>query len=142
MGRGAGRHLLAAALLLRAASALAQTPADADAEAAGRIVVQQLEAFRRDDFDTAFSFASAEIHEIFDRARFEAMVRDSYPEIARSASASIDGSRHGPEGRLYLLVRVRGVNGQSIEAVYEMVLEAGQWRINGVVTRPSTEEKV
>jgi uncharacterized protein DUF4864 len=141
MVRGLGRHLLAAALLARAASALAQAPPDADVEAAGRIVVQQLEAFRRDDFDTAFSFASAEIHELFDRARFETMVRGGYPEIARSAFASIDGSQRGPGGRLYLLVRVRGANGQGVEAVYEMVLEGDQWRINGVVTRPSTDEK-
>jgi hypothetical protein len=126
-------------LLARAASAAAQ--ADPDAEAAGRIVMQQLDAFRRDDFDTAFGFASAEIHELFDRPRFEAMVRTGYPEIARSVSAIIDGSERGPGGRLYLLVRVRGANGQGLQAVYEMVLEHGHWRINGVVARPDTSEK-
>jgi Domain of unknown function (DUF4864) len=142
MVRRPGRFLLAAVLLVRSGGALAQTPFDADVEAAGRIVVQQLEAFRRDDFDTAFSFASAEIHELFDRARFETMVRGGYPEIARSTFASIDGGQRGPGGRLYLLVRVRGANGQGVEAVYEMVLEGSQWRINGVVTRPSTDEKI
>jgi hypothetical protein len=126
-------------LLARAASAAAQ--ADPDAEAAGRIVMQQLDAFRRDDFDTAFGFASAEIHELFDRPRFEAMVRTGYPEIARSVSAIIDGSERGPGGRLYLLVRVRGANGQGLQAVYEMVLEHGHWRINGVVARPDASEK-
>jgi hypothetical protein len=139
MVRGRGRPLLAVILLARAASAAAQ--ADPDAEAAGRIVMQQLDAFRRDDFDTAFGFASAEIHELFDRPRFEAMVRTGYPEIARSVSAVIDGSEHGPGGRLYLLVRVRGANGQRVQAVYEMLLEDGQWRINGVVARPDATEK-
>jgi hypothetical protein len=134
--------LLAIALLLRVTSVPAQTAPDADVEAAGRIVLQQLEAFRRDDFDSAFGFASAEIHEIFDRARFETMVRESYPEIARSVFAVIDGSRPGPDSRLYLLMRVRGANGRGIEAVYEMVREGGQWRINGVVTRPSGGEKI
>jgi hypothetical protein len=123
---------LAAVLLARAASAAAQ--ADPDAEAAGRVVMQQLEAFRRDDFETAFGFASEEIHQLFDRPRFEAMVRTGYPEIARSVSAVIDGSERGPGGRLYLLVRVRGTNGQRLQAVYEMVLEDGQWRINGVAS--------
>ena len=137
--RKRGRLVLAVMLLARAASAAAQ--ADPDAEAAGRIVMQQLDAFRRDDFDTAFGFASAEIHELFDRPRFEAMVRGGYPEIARSVSAVIDGSERGPGGRLYLLVRVRGANGQRLQAVYEMVLEDGHWRINGVVARPDTTEK-
>jgi len=139
MVRNRGRLLLAMMLLARAASGAAQ--ADPDAEAAGRIVMQQLDAFRRDDFDTAFGFASAEIHELFDRPRFEAMVRTGYPEIARSVSAVIDGSEHGPGGRLYLLVRVRGANGQTVQAVYEMLLEDGQWRINGVVARPDATEK-
>ena len=131
--------LLAVLLLGWLAGAGAQN--DTDVEAAGRSVMQQLEAFRRDDFDAAFGFASAEIHELFDRPRFEAMVRGGYPEIASSAAAIIDGSQRGPGGRLYLMVRVRGTNGQRIEAVYEMVPENGQWRINGVVTRPDSGEK-
>ena len=133
------RLFLAAVLLARAASAAAQ--ADPDAEAAGRVVMQQLEAFRRDDFETAFGFASEEIHQLFDRPRFEAMVRGGYPEIARSASALVTSIERGAGGRLYLMVRVRGANGQGIEAVYEMVLEHGLWRVNGVVARPDTSEK-
>ena len=139
MARTSARGLLSVLLLAWAAGAAAQV--DPETEAAGRIVMQQLEAFRRDDFDTAFGFASAEIHELFDRARFEVMVRGGYPEIARSVSAFIDGSERGAGGRLYLLVRVRGANGRGIEAVYEMVREDRGWRINGVVTRPDTSER-
>ena len=104
--------------------------------------MQQLEAFRRDDFEAAFGFASAQIHQLFDRPRFEAMVRGRLPRdralgLGRrsTASSAADG------GRLYLFVRVRGANGQVVEAVYEMVLETGRWRINGVVTRPDSGEK-
>jgi Domain of unknown function (DUF4864) len=139
MTRLSGPLLLAVMLLASGVSAAAQI--DPDAEAAGRIVMQQLDAFRRDDFEAAFGFASAEIHELFDRARFEAMVRGGYPEIAQSVSAIIDGSERGAGGRLYLLVRVRGANGRGIEAVYEMVREERGWRINGVVTRPDTAER-
>jgi hypothetical protein len=32
-------------------------------------------------------------------------------------------------------VKIRGANGQTIEAVYEVVWEDG-WKINGVATRP------
>jgi hypothetical protein len=37
-------------------------------------------------------------------------------------------------------LRIRGASGSAIEALYEMVCEGlcegGQWKINGVVTRP------
>jgi hypothetical protein len=131
--------LLAALLALWPAAAAPQS--DADVKDAGGIVMQQLDAFRRDDFDAAFGFASSEIHQLFDRARFEQMVRTGYPEIARSASAAIDGVRRADAGHLFLFVRVRGANGRVVEAVYEMVLEDGRWRINGVVTRPDSSEK-
>jgi Domain of unknown function (DUF4864) len=132
--------LLAVSLALwPAAVAIAQT--EAEAKDAGSVVMQQLEAFRRDDFDTAFTFASAEIRQLFDRPRFEQMVRTGYPEIAQSASATVDSVQRGDAGQLYLFLRVVGANGRTVEAVYEMVLEDGRWHVNGVVTRPATPEK-
>jgi hypothetical protein len=132
--------LLSGGLLAGATGAVAQT-LDADAQAAGRVVMQQLEAFRHDDFATAYSFASVNVRQMFDRAGFEQMVRGGYPEIAHSASATITGSRHGDTGEIYLFIRVLGDNGQAIEAVYELVPEGGGWRINGVVTRPDPSER-
>jgi phosphoglycolate phosphatase-like HAD superfamily hydrolase len=129
------------ALLLGLAPAAAAAQSEADVKDAGGIVMQQLEAFRRDDFETAFGFASTEIHQLFDRARFEQMVRTGYPEIARSASAVIEGVERADGSRLYLFVRVRGANGRVVEAIYELLREAGGWRINGVVTRPDATEK-
>jgi uncharacterized protein DUF4864 len=126
------------ALLLAASPPAAQPDHDlADARAA---VLAQLDAFRADNFDAAFRFASAEIHEQFDRGRFETMVREGYPEIARSVSAVVDGAERGPNGHLYLFVRVRGANGKAVQAVYEMVAEDGGWKVNAVVTRPDTSE--
>ena len=98
--------------------------------------IKQLEAFRRGDFDTAYTFASAEIKEQFDRETFELMVKSGYPEIARSASASIVGSLVAPSGLVYLTLKIRGSNGKSIEALYELVLQDGQWKINGVTAKP------
>jgi uncharacterized protein DUF4864 len=109
---------------------------DPDVEAATRVVMSQLDAFRRDDYDTAYTFASAMIRDLFDRARFETMVRTGYPEIARSAAAFVAKSQAAPDGTLHLHLRIRGESGSAIEALYEMVREDGQWRINGVVTRP------
>jgi len=132
--------LVSAGLVPGATRAFAQ-PLDADAQAAGRVVMQQLEAFRRDDFATAYTFASVNVRQMFDRAGFEQMVRGGYPEIAHSASATVDGSRRGDAGEIYLFIRVLGDNGRTIEAVYELVSEGGGWRINGVVTRPDASER-
>jgi hypothetical protein len=125
---------LALTLLPLSASAWAQG-GKSDAKAAAEPVVKQLEAFRRDDYDTAFTFASAEIQAQFDRQSFEVMVRRGYPEIARSTFAAVVKTELVPEGSAYVTVKIRGANGQSIEALYELVWQGG-WRINGVVTRP------
>ncbi len=78
---------------------------------------------------------SHEIHGIFDREAFERMVRGGYPEIARSASASIVETAVAPNGQVYLGVRILGTNGRAVDATYELVQDGGGWRINGVVTR-------
>jgi hypothetical protein len=99
-------------------------------------VMKQLEAFRRGDFDTAYTFASAGIREQFDRPAFEQMVKGGYPEIAQSTAATIVSSALAPDGHAYVAVKVRGANGKNIEAFYELVLESGQWKINGVAFQP------
>ena len=130
--------LVALVVLLSAfAPALAQQVRPAPREAM-EPPIKQLEAFRRGDFDAAYTFASAEIREQFDRETFELMVKGGYPEIARSASASIVGSVLAPNGLVYLTLKIRGSNGRSIEALYELVLQNGQWKINGVTAKPDS----
>ena len=124
------------ALLAVAVAPAVWAQADTDAAAAAEPVMRQLEAFRRDDYDAAYAFASAEIRQLFDREGFERMVMTGYPEIARSASAVIISSEAPRDGRLYLVLRIRGANGKSVAAVYEMVREGSAWKINGVVARP------
>jgi ABC-type transporter MlaC component len=131
-------RVLAAAVsiawVLAAVAALAQ--AQPDAVGAIEPVMKQLEALRRDDYDTAYTFASASIQEMFDRPAFERMVKGGYPEIARSSSAHVVESRVGPDGHVYLRVKIRGANGNNIEAMYDLVWEGGRFRINGVVAKP------
>jgi len=106
--------------------------------AATEPVLKQLEAFRRGDFDTAYTFASESIHQQFDRAAFERMVTGGYPEIARSVFAVVAQGELAPNGKVYLVLKIRGANGMSVEAVYELVDEAGAWKINGVIARPDS----
>jgi len=132
------RVVLGLVLVLLPLCASAWAQADkADAKAAAEPVVKQLEAFRRGDFDTAFTFASAEIRTQFNRQSFEVMVRRGYPEIARSIFAAVARTELAPDGSAYVTVKIRGDNGQSVEALYELVWQDG-WKINGVVTRPDT----
>jgi hypothetical protein len=132
--------LLALLLLVPALPALAQTalpaPPNPAPKEATEPVIRQLEAFRRGDFDTAYTFASSEIKEQFTRSAFEHMVKTGYPEIAQSTFATIAASAVAPNGHVYLSVKIRGANGNSIEAFYELVLESGQWKINGVTAKP------
>jgi hypothetical protein len=137
------RHAPFVALVLAAtlvAAALhAQTPEDR--ERASEPVLRQLEAFRRGDYDLAYTFASTEIQSLFDRPAFERMVKSGYPEIADSARARVVERRVAPDGHVFLLLKIHGANGRHVEALYDMVWEAGVWRINGVVARPDPGEK-
>ena len=110
-----------------------------EARAAERVVMRQLQAFREDDYDTAYTFAATVIREAFDRVAFERMVRVGYPEIARSAHASVSKHETTVDDRRYITVRILGANGVRIVATYELVREGTDWRISGVVTRPDGE---
>jgi hypothetical protein len=121
--------------LLGCAGLAGAQAAKADPKTAAVPVMKQLEAFRRDDFETAFTFASGAIRAQFDRPSFETMVRRGYPEIARSAFAAVVKAELESEGVAYVTVKIRGANGQSIEALYELTWE-DDWKISGVVTRP------
>ena len=132
---GAKAVYLALLLVLVALPATAQPARPAPKEAT-EPVMKQLEAFRRGDFDTAYTFASADIQQQFDRPAFEQMVKGGYPEIAESTFAAVVGSALAADGHAYVAVKVRGANGNNIEAFYELVLESGQWKINGVAAKP------
>lgn len=133
----ASRALLAAVLVAALAAPVgAQSTPDADLAHAAAVVLQQLDAFRRGDFGTAYGFASTMIRGMFDPAAFERMVTTGYPEIAKSTSAYVADGRHGPDESVQLVVKIRGANGNVIEALYELVREGGVFRINGVLVRP------
>jgi hypothetical protein len=133
--------MIPAALLVLLFAAPAFGQGAPDEKAAAEPVLRQLDAFRRNDYDAAYAFASTEIKSLFTRQGFERMVKGGYPEIADSTRAHI-ASASTEADRVYIVVKIRGTNGRHIQAVYEMVREAGTWKINGVVARPDPGEEV
>ena len=103
----------------------------------GQTVLDQLAAFRRGDFGAAYGFASATIRTQFTLEAFQEMVTRGYAPIARSARGTVLGTRLLDAQHGYVEIRVVGQDGQSIDALYELVDEQGEWKINGVLTRPT-----
>ena len=134
------RALLTVLLLAAPCVPPASAQPGGDITAATEVVMRQLDAFRREDFDAAYALASTMIHDLFDREAFERMVRGGYPEIARSVSAFVSESSVTPNGSVFLHLRIRGANGSRIEAIYELIREDGRFKINGVVSQPDTSE--
>jgi hypothetical protein len=134
-----GRLLvLAAGLLLAPAGRLAaQSAAPEEQRAAmAQTVLDQLAAFRRGDWEAAYGFASQSIQGQFTPEAFRQMVSRGYAPIARSASARVLRTEVADPQHGYVEVRVRGQDGDTIDALYELVLEPGGWRISGVLTKP------
>ena len=88
------------ALVVCVGAAFAQT-ARPDLKTAAVPVMKQLEAFRRGDFDTAYTFASGASRAIRP-PDFETMVRRGYPEIARSSFAAVVKTELPSEGDAYV----------------------------------------
>jgi len=116
------------------AAVSAQQPPVSDADrAAIRDVIQgQVEAFRRDDGDAAFGYASPMIQGMFGEANvFMDMVRQGYRPVYRP---QVFDFREIVElhGELAQKVHVVGPDGRPVTAVYPMTrLPDGSWRING-----------
>jgi hypothetical protein len=133
--RRVGRGLLGLGLLALAVTAAGQ---GSDPLAAmTRTVLDQLAAFRRDDWATAYTFASSAIQVRFGLEAFRQMVTSGYAPIARSIRATVSSAEMVEPGRGFVEVRVEGANGETVDALYELVDEQGHWRINAVVTRPA-----
>ena len=95
------------------------------------IIRKQLEAFRRDDFVTAYTFAAEGIKSQFPLSAFEKMVRVGYPLIAKSNDAvfglTLDDGDHA-------VVTVRITGPDQVAGTYQYLLErtGKDWRIAGV----------
>ena len=92
----------------------------------------QIEAFRADDFDQAFSFASPNIRGMFGTPdNFGLMVRRGYPMVWRPGDLKFLELRD-EQGLLWQKVMVQDQDGTFFVLDYQMIETSDGWRINGV----------
>ncbi len=126
------RHLIFVLAVLLCAFPLGATAQSNDIQG---VITSQVEAFKSNDLDRAFSFASPNIKSMFQTPdRFGAMVEQGYPMVWRPSSMSF-GDAQGDDIKKVQIVYYTDSAGQAFEAAYEMVLFKGRWYINGVAIR-------
>lgn len=135
------RRAVAALLFLCAAIGPGQAQADlstADRTAIQDVITRQIDAFRHDDAQAAFAFASPGIQtQSGTPDRFLDMVRRAYPAVHRPRAMEFTGLRLG-EGGIVQEVELVGPDGALQLALYAMERDAaGAWRISGCVLVPS-----
>lgn len=96
------------------------------------VIDSQIEAFRADDFATAFEYASPMIQGMFGTAdNFGRMVRQGYPMVWRPADVRFGGLSER-EGRMVQSVVVTDEAGRIHLLEYDMIPSESSWEINGV----------
>jgi Domain of unknown function (DUF4864) len=99
-------------------------------------ILNQLEAFKADDFDRAFAFASPMIKGIFATPQnFGAMVVQGYPMVHRPAAVKMLEARD-VAGNLWQKVMITDQAGRTHILDYQMVEGPEGWQINGVQILP------
>ncbi|TNF57206.1 MAG: DUF4864 domain-containing protein [Rhodobacteraceae bacterium] len=95
-------------------------------------ITAQIEAFKADDFERAFTYASPNIRRLFQTPdNFGRMVRGGYPMVWRPAEVTyLDLAEAG--GYLVQRVQIRDAQGALHFLEYQMIEVDGAWRINGV----------
>ncbi len=95
-------------------------------------IAAQIQAFKADDFATAFTFASPNIQNFFGTPEnFGTMVRNGYPMVWRPADVRFLELRE-VAGALWQKVMITDGNGQVHVLDYQMVQQENGWKINGV----------
>ena len=126
------RGLILVVSLVLSAGAWAQ---DAGSAAIRSVISRQIEAFKADDFVTAFEFASPAIRQMFGSPdRFGAMVREGYPMVWRPEDLRFSELRE-EDGRMVQSVLVTDQAGALYVLEYDMVPGSDGWQINGVTVR-------
>jgi len=97
-----------------------------------KVIEAQIEAFRRDDAERAFSYAAPDVRKMFGTPeRFMEMVRSSYAVVYRPHSVTFKDAVRVGTG-IAQPVRMVDGEGHAWLVVYPMERQPdGSWRING-----------
>ncbi|MBS0125417.1 DUF4864 domain-containing protein [Thetidibacter halocola] len=131
-------------LSLVAVLGLATAPRAQEDAASGirHTIESQIEAFQRDDFDRAFTYASPSIQQMFRTPEnFGAMVRNGYPMVWRPQDLSFGELRETGEYSLQTVI-VQDGTGRFHALEYTMQRLGADWRIAGVRFIPAPEPSV
>lgn len=107
---------------------------NADQSAFQAVISGQLEAFKKDDGQTAYSFAAPIVKGIFPSAEiFMGMVKRGYEPIYKNTKYVFGDLATDSLGRPAQHVIITASNGKRYEAVYAMQQQPdGSWKIAGV----------
>lgn len=115
-----------AGLVLLAGAAMAR---DREIEA---VIGAQIEAFRAEDVDRAFDFASPSIRRLFGSPEtFGTMVQQGYPMVWRPGTVTFLQLRD-VDGALWQTVRITDAGGAAHLLDYQMIPTEEGWKINAV----------
>lgn len=124
-------RLLLAAVLAVALGAGVPGPATAQSDPSD-VIGAQIEAFRADDFATAFTYAAPGIKRLFGTPEnFGRMVRQGYPMVWRPAEVRY-GAREARGETVLQQVIITDASGRVFTLLYQMVPADGSWQIAGV----------
>ncbi|MGI9506117.1 MAG: DUF4864 domain-containing protein [Geminicoccaceae bacterium] len=116
---------------------------DADRTAIRQAITSQMEAFKANDADRAFSFATPSIQDRFgDASRFVAMVKRGYMPVYRPRQVEFTNLlevRGKPTQRLVVV----GPENDVFSAYYMMEQQIdGSWRISGCILKPIGDRSI
>ena len=130
--KAAAVRFLAIVLITLALSA----PVAAQSDGIRATISGQMDAFRADDFDTAFGFAAPNIKSMFGTSdRFGTMVRNGYPMVWKNANVRYLELRE-LSGNLWQMVQVEAQDGSFHYLDYMMVETENGWQIAAVQFLP------
>lgn len=97
------------------------------------VISGQLEAFKVDDFEEAFTYAAPSIRGIFRTPEnFGVMVRRGYPMVWRPSDVTFLDLREGPGDTLVQTVEIEDAAGTTHLLAYMMTQTSDGWKISGV----------
>lgn len=126
------RIILLPLLLLSSQPVLAQQSSIQD------VIRKQIDAFRSDDFDSAFAYASPDIRRMFGSPEiFGQMVRNGYPMVWRPSALRFLEQREEGE-MIWQRVLIQDAQGRVHMLEYQMLETVNGWKINAVQMLPAT----